>query len=277
MSVAYVSYNWEVNPVQPFTEILIAQLAQVGFDTFTETDTGCVAYIPQELDRKDLFDTIQILGSDEVTLSRKREQHEPTNWNQEWESNFDPIEVDGRVGIRAPFHAPGNLEYELTIVPKMSFGTGHHETTQMMVRWLLEMDLAGKRVMDMGAGTGILAILAGRLGASYLEAWDIDEWCKDNAIENAATNGVTIRVEQGTVLDVDTGGYDLWIANINTNILLHDLPHYAPRIKAKGVLLLSGFYEQDVNKLVDLAKTLDLQLAGMKEEGPWRSLKFIKA
>ena len=168
-------------------EILVAELGAVGFESFTETDDGGLsAYIQSDDWVEGMLEQVQILSSDEVEFKVERENIEQVNWNEEWEKNFEPIEVQGKVSVRAPFHGGKELEYNIVIEPKMSFGTGHHETTHLMIEHLLEIDLEGKKVLDMGCGTGILAIFSEMRGASEVEAIDIDPWCYENSVENAA-------------------------------------------------------------------------------------------
>jgi ribosomal protein L11 methyltransferase len=202
---------------------------------------------------------------------------EQVNWNEEWEKNFNPIDVDGIVSIRAPFHQNPHLKYDIVIEPKMSFGTGHHETTHMMIQHLLEVDLKDKKVLDMGSGTGILAIFAEMRGAKPVDAIDIDEWCFENSIENVERNNCeNISIYQGDVELLKEKNYDLIIANINRNVLLADMAQYAKCLNFKGILLLSGFYIEDIQVLKEETIKYGLEIIAQKERNNWASLKLIK-
>ena len=170
--------------LQTAIDILVAELGEAGFESFTENPDGLIAYIQKSDWNASLLDDIQILQSEEVNFSYDVKEIEQVNWNREWEKNFEPIVVDNEVSIRAPFHKNPGLAYDIVIEPKMSFGTGHHETTHLMVQHLRVLDLKGKKVLDMGCGTGILAIFAEMKGASTIDAIDIDNWCYENSIEN---------------------------------------------------------------------------------------------
>ena len=183
----YIELAVTVSPLEPFRDLFIAQLGAVGFESFSETEEGFAAYILKE--DYSASAAMEQMQWDGVTVSVKEQEIEQVNWNTEWETNFDPIEVDDRVYIRAPFHAERNgFEYPMLIEPKMSFGTGHHQTTHMMIQHLLETDVTGKKTLDMGCGTAILAILAEMKGAQPIDAIDIDNWCYLNSIENADRN-----------------------------------------------------------------------------------------
>ncbi len=184
----YIGYTFKVEPVQPGTEILIAELGFSGFESFVETPDGVIAYI-QKSDHFDaILEPIQILKSEEFEITYDFETIAQTNWNAEWEKNFNPILVDDQCAIRAPFHEPFEVKYDIIIEPKMSFGTGHHETTHMMIQHILASDFTHKSVLDMGCGTGVLAILAEKRGAQTLDAIDIDNWCYLNSLENVSRN-----------------------------------------------------------------------------------------
>ncbi len=173
----YIGYNFKVVPLQPAVEILIAELGYAGFESFVETEDGVTAYIQKEEWNESILEDVQILNSDEFEITYTSEEVEQTNWNKEWEKNFNPIEVDGLVTVRAPFHSKPDTRYDIVIEPKMSFGTGHHETTHMMIQYILKTDFKGKSVLDMGCGTGVLAILTEMKGAEPIDAVDYDNWC----------------------------------------------------------------------------------------------------
>ena len=262
---------------QTSREILLAELGAVGLESFTETDDGGLsAYIQSDDWIEGMLEQVQILSSDEVEFKVEQENIEQVNWNEEWEKNFEPIEVQGKVSVRAPFHSGEELEYNIVIEPKMSFGTGHHETTHLMIEHLLEVDLQGKKVLDMGCGTGILAIFSEMRGASEVEAIDIDPWCYENSVENAARNSCRkIKVFEGDASLLKEQQFDVIIANINRNILLDDMSSYVKCLKPGGLLLLSGFYGEDMEQIDRKAQELGLKLLDEKERNRWVGLKYV--
>lgn len=261
---------------QTAIDILVAELGSVGFESFTENEDGVIAFI-QEADWKEsLLNDIQILESDEVGFSYEVEEIEQVNWNKEWENNFEPIVVENEVSIRAPFHSNPNLKYDIIIEPKMSFGTGHHETTYLMIKHLMALDLTGKKVLDMGCGTGILAIFAEFKGAEQIDAIDIDAWCYENSVENVERNHCqNIKVYEGDASMLKGKAYDVIIANINRNILLNDIAVYAECLNANGELYLSGFYTEDVPQINEAAEKNGLVLSVKYERNNWVGLKFV--
>jgi ribosomal protein L11 methyltransferase len=273
----YIGYTFKVEPVQPGTEILIAELGFSGFESFVETPEGVIAYI-QEVDHFDaILDDIQILNSKKFNISFEFEPIAQTNWNAEWEKNFNPIIVEDRCAIRAPFHEAFNVEYDIVIEPKMSFGTGHHETTYMMIQHILATDFTNKSVLDMGCGTGLLAILAEKKGATAIEAIDIDNWCYLNSLENVTRNGCKhITVLEGDASLLSGKQYDIIIANINRNILLTDLSTYVTCLNEKGSLFLSGFYDSDCELIETTCNQLNLKLENTLMRNHWVALKFVK-
>jgi len=275
--INYVGYTFKVLPKEPATEILIAQLGAAGFESFVENDDGVTAYI-QEIDwNAEVLKDIQILNSDEFEINYKQEVIEQTNWNSEWEKNFEQIHVDNLVSIRAPFHENPNLKYDIVIEPKMSFGTGHHETTHMMVQHLLSMDLTNKKTLDMGCGTGILAIFAEMKGAQPIDAIDIDTWCYENSIENVERNNCEyISVFEGDASLLVNKKYDLIIANINRNILLNDMDRYMTCLNKEGIILFSGFYKEDIPIIDTEVSKYGLTLDTIIERNNWVALKYLK-
>lgn len=272
----YIEYNFKVEPLQPATEILIAELGYAGFESFVEHEEGVTAYIQKDDWDAFILEDIQILNTEEFNITFEFNEIEQTNWNAEWEKNFKPIVVDDLVTVRAPFHDKPNTKYDLIIEPKMSFGTGHHETTHMMIQHILRNDFKDKSVLDMGCGTGVLAILAEKVGATKLDAIDIDNWCYLNSLENVERNDCqNISVYEGDVKLLKGKRYDTIIANINRNILLADIPEYAKCLNTKGELYLSGFYEEDIPLLEDLCNKHMLKLKETIKRGDWVSLKFI--
>jgi len=270
----YIELAVTVSPLEPFRDLFIAQLGAVGFESFSETEEGFAAYILKE-DYSASAAMVQMQW-DGVTVSVKEQEIEQVNWNAEWERNFNPIEVDGRVYIRAPFHAErAGFEYAMLIEPKMSFGTGHHQTTHMMIQWLLETPSNHVDVLDMGCGTGILGILAGMRGAKSVHGIDVDTWCIENTLENAQRNGVAMTADLGGS-EVLSGTYDLILANINLNVLLADIAHYEKALRTGGNIFFSGFYEDNVPTLRAAAEALGLTFEGLKAREQWRSIKMVK-
>ncbi len=271
----YIGYDFIVKPLQPATEILIAELGYAGFESFVENEEGVTAYIQKDEWNSSVLEDIQILNSNEFEISFSYQEIEQTNWNQEWEKNFKPIIVDDLVSVRAPFHKKPDAKYDLVIEPKMSFGTGHHETTHMMIQHILKNDFKNKAVLDMGCGTGVLAILAEKVGAAKLDAVDIDNWCYLNSMENVERNNCKhISVYEGDV-SVLKNKYDVIIANINRNILLQDISEYAKHLNSDGSLFLSGFYKEDIPKIEEECNKNMLTIKEIIERGRWVSLKFI--
>ncbi len=272
----YISYNFTVTPKEPASEILIAELGYAGFESFVDTADGFIGYIQKEEWNENVLDTIFVLNNNEFQISYTIEEIAQVNWNKEWEKNFNPIQVDNLVSIRAPFHDNPNLEYDIVIEPKMSFGTGHHETTHMMVQQLNKLDLKGKKTLDMGCGTGILAIFAELKGAQPIDAIDIDNWCYLNSIENVERNKCThISVYEGDVSLLKDKKYDVIIANINRNILLNDIKSYTNCLNENGILLLSGFYKEDISIIENEISTYNLKIDLVIERNNWVSLKCI--
>ncbi len=275
MSQIYIGYDFKVNPLQPGTEILIAELGYAGFESFVETEEGVTAYIQKDDWNEHILKDINILDSDEFKIEYIFSEIEQINWNSEWEKKFDPIEVDGKCTVRAPFHPNKNFEYEIVIEPKMSFGTGHHETTFMMLQFILENDFKGKTVLDMGCGTAVLAILAEMRGASNLDAIDIDEWCFENSLENIQRNDCqNISVFLGDASLLKGKKYDVIIANINRNILLNDMDAYRKCLENGGELYLSGFYNEDLPIIKDACNNLGFTFVENKEKNKWVAAKF---
>ena len=271
----YIGYDFTVSPLQPGTDILIAELGYVGFESFVENETGVTAYIQKDDWNAFLLDDIHILKSKDFEITFEFNEIEQTNWNEEWEKNFKPIIVDNRVTVRAPFHDKPTTKYDLVIEPKMSFGTGHHETTHMMIQHILKNDFEGKSVLDMGCGTGVLAILAEKVGSTKLDAIDIDNWCYINCLENVERNNCQkISVYEGDVKLLDDKKYDIIIANINRNILLADISAYAKSLNRNGYLFLSGFYQEDIPTIEKECTKNSLSLNDQLNRNNWVSLMF---
>ena len=277
MSNIYIGYHFTIDPVELGSEILIAELGEKAFESFIETETGISAFVQKDLWDTNILEDIQILSNPEFKIEYTFEEIEQVNWNEEWEKNFEPIDVDGKCHVRAPFHEKTSAEYDIVIEPKMSFGTGHHETTHMMIQHLLETDLVGKKTLDMGCGTAILAILAEMKGAQPIDAIDIDNWCYLNSIENAERNNCKhISVYEGDASLLIGKKYDVIIANINRNILLNDMQQYVDCLSENGVLFLSGFYTEDIPVISESCTTKGLTYVKQFERNNWVALKFVK-
>jgi len=275
-NTVYIAYYFKAKPLQPTVEILIAELGQAGFESFVETTEGVTAYIQKQDWNVSILDDIYILNSDEFEISYTFEDIKQVNWNIEWEKNFNPIVVDDLCTVRAPFHEKPNTKYDIVIEPKMSFGTGHHETTHMMIQHILKNDFTNKSVLDIGCGTGVLAILAELKGANKLDAIDIDNWCYLNSLENVERNNCKhILVYEGDANLIESKKYDVIIANINRNILLNDIPKYAQCLNESGTLFLSGFYKEDIPIIETECNKHNLNLVKTIERNKWVSLKFV--
>jgi len=276
MANTYLGYHFKVEPKELGSEILVAELGEKPFESFVETEFGVTAYIQKALWTEDVLEDIFILTSPEFTVSYTIEEIEQVNWNEEWEKNFEAIDVDGICHVRAPFHEKTDAKYDIVIEPKMSFGTGHHETTHMMIQHLLETDVTGKKTLDMGCGTAILAILAEMKGAQPIDAIDIDNWCYLNSIENAERNDCHhISVYEGDAALLAGRNYDVIIANINRNILLEDMQQYVDCLNPGGTLFLSGFYEEDIPVIDASCTEKGLTYVKKHQKNNWVALKYV--
>ena len=276
MSNIYLGYHFTIEPKELGSEILIAELGELPFESFVESEFGVTAFIQKQLWSESILEEVFVLNSPQFTISYTIEEIEQVNWNEEWEKNFEPIDVDGKCHVRAPFHPKTNAEYDIIIEPKMSFGTGHHETTHMMIQHLLDMDVHNLKTLDLGCGTAILAILAEMKGAQPIDAIDIDNWCYLNSIENAERNNCQqITVYEGDATLLVDQKYDLIIANINRNILLNDMQRYVNCLNPKGILLLSGFYEEDIPYINESCTDKGLTFVKKLQRNNWVSLKYV--
>ncbi|QQR87082.1 MAG: 50S ribosomal protein L11 methyltransferase [Flavobacteriales bacterium] len=275
----YTAASFRIAPLEPWRGIMTALLGEIGYDTFEDNADGLVAYIPTERFDAAAVDALFPLSQPDVIITWKHHGIEPRNWNAEWESSFSPIEIrhDASTGqrtgvrIRAEFHpsVPG-FTHELVVTPRMAFGTGHHATTRMMVRAMLGLDFHAKTVCDLGCGTAVLAILAERLGAARVDAFDIDPGAVDNAREVVARNGCErVRVDNGTAAALKGLRYAAILANIERNTLLRDLPALREALGPGGILLLSGFVVADVPRMREALVEQGLQPVEELTEGEW--------
>lgn len=263
-----------------YAEILMAEIAEAGFDTFLETDKGFEAYVELEKFDKEQLEFIKEKYDSQTPIKFYQDRIEKKNWNEEWEKNYEPIVVEGKCLIRADFHKPQKkYPYEVIITPKMSFGTGHHQTTYLMMKNQMDIDHRGKRVMDAGCGTAILSVMASKLGAKEVQAFDIDEWSVSNGRENIEVNRCpNVHNQQGKLSELEFQGlFDIILANINKNVLLEEMRLYQKYLSPGGVLLLSGFYSNDIPDL--LAEGIQCGLVELKRDEleNWAALVLIRS
>lgn len=276
----YIEISFELKPKSPWSDILTAYLAEIGFESFVDTEAGLQAYIQEELFDAELLQNVDVIVNppEELQLKYRVKTIAAQNWNATWESSFDPVIIDEDLAIVAPFHQTfPSTKYVITIEPKMSFGTGHHQTTRLMSKALFDLEDVPSRVVDMGCGTGVLAILAEKLGANQLLAIDVELWAYENTVENIERNSCRhIQAEHGDVSNIIGQQFDLILANINKNVLKADMQHYANCLPAGGRLFLSGFFTSDNDELLDVAKNCNLALDKTFQEENWSCLTLIK-
>ena len=278
----YLEFIFKTEPCsEAVNDVLAATLGEVGFESFVDSESGITAYIQQELYREELLKaSLEDFPIENVSIGYTWSEAEDKDWNEEWEKNFfQPIVIGDRCVIHSTFHNDvPQAEYDIVINPQMAFGTGHHETTSLIIGELLDSDLQGKALLDMGCGTSILAILARMRGASPCTAIDIDEWCVRNSLENIELNGVdNIAVSQGDASSLESKGpFDMVIANINRNILLADMKHYIARMNPGAELLMSGFYIDDIPVIREEAERNGLHFVHHREKNRWAAVKFQK-
>ena len=276
MGESFIEYQFTVQPKQPATDILIAELGELGFESFLETKEGLLAYIKKSEWDTGSLSTVSILNNPEFKIDFDSAEIDQQNWNEAWEANFDPIILGRHCAVRAPFHDKPAVKYDIVIAPKMSFGTGHHETTHMMLQFVLKNDMSGKQVLDMGCGTAVLAILAAMKGAAIIHAIDMDHWSYLNAQENVRLNNQEhIIVKEGKVDLLEENHYDVILANINRNTLLNDIPEYARHLNRGGLLVLSGFYRDDLPAISEKCASSGLSFQENLENNDWVSAKYV--
>ncbi len=276
----YLKINIKTEPFEEWLrDVLTAQLGETGFESFVETDNGFEAFIPKNLFHKDELETVLEPFRENFRFEIDSEEIEDRNWNEEWEKNyFKPLIVAEECVVRAPFHTDfPEAKYEIVIEPNMAFGTGNHETTSLMLEYILENSFENKTVLDMGCGTGILGILASMKGAKNITAIDIDEWSFNGTKENATLNNIqNIEAQLGDVSLLNTQKYDFIFANIQRNVLLADIPAYSKCLNANGKIFLSGFYKEDIPAIKKRAEEFGLTDTGFKQKNNWVAYSFSK-
>ena len=276
--MAHAVLTITVNPAEPGRDIVISELSDIGFEGFLETEDGVETYIEEsKLKLDDVEEVFTRIRDAEFELSYASSQLEEKNWNEEWEKNFEPVEIKDLCRIRAPFHeSKSGFKLEVVIMPKMSFGTGHHATTSLMTEYLMTTKVEGP-LLDMGSGTAVLAIIAHKLGVKDITAIDIDDWAFENAPENCELNGIDdIEILQGDASLLGSKRFNTILANINRNVLLEDIPKYAAVLNKNGQLFVSGFYVEDLTLIKDVALSSGYTFNGNLEKDNWVSAQFIK-
>ncbi|MEK9516958.1 MAG: 50S ribosomal protein L11 methyltransferase [Flavobacteriaceae bacterium] len=276
MAVAYLEIDLKLTPKDPWREVMVAQMGLLGFESFVDSPHGFKAYIPENDFREKDFLQIDVLNRQGLKIEWETKIIAPQNWNRQWEENFSPIRVGGRCLVRADFHPPEKAEYELVITPKMSFGTGHHETTQMMISILLDLNCINKRVLDMGTGTGVLAILVEKKGAKAILAVDNDPWCIENTQENLGLNHChKSKTELNNTVPLKNT-YDMVLANITRNVLLEQMADYGHILAPQGDLLLSGFYVKDLGIIQNACEREGFRFIRNFMKNKWVAAHFTK-
>ncbi len=275
MSSIYISINFIVKPVYPGVEILLAELSQLEFEMFEETDLGLVAYIEEHffLEKK-IFD-LSIFNSKEFKISFTKKKIKNQNWNKRWESNFDAVEINSSCVVRAPFHEKSNKQFDIIIMPEMSFGTGHHETTQLMMKYILELNISEFMVCDIGCGTGILSILAEMKGAKKIDAVDISKNCCNNTLSNIKLNNCDkIFVHNSNSKILQGKLYDLILSNMTYDKLSKDFKNFSGLIKEDGELIISGFFENDLGSISDELIRYNFTFISSLSKNKWVAARF---
>lgn len=269
---------FKLNPVRPWSEVLIAELSDLGFDSFVQNEDGISAYGAVNLQVDTIVASTSLPTSDFVEFSYETKIIEHQNWNENWEKDFQPVFVDDVLTILAPFHEVNQGEgMKVVIQPQMSFGTGHHQTTWMMSKALFDLNSIPENVLDMGTGTGVLAIVAEKLGAKNILAIDIEEWSAENAKENAQRNNCQkIDCIWGDIDKIEGKTFGLILANINKNVLKKQMEQYSKAIELNGTLLLSGFFQTDVPEMIEFCEQYSFNYHSVYKKDEWACLRFTK-
>ena len=275
MSSNYISINFIVKPVYPGLEILLAELSQLEFEMFEETDLGLVAYIEEHLYlEKKIFD-LSIFNSKEFKISFTKKKIKNQNWNKRWESNFDAVEINSLCTVRAPFHEKSKRKFDIIIMPEMSFGTGHHETTQLMMKYILELNISEFMVCDIGCGTGILSILAEMKGAKKIDAVDISKNCCYNTLSNIKLNNCDkIFVHNSNSKILQGKLYDLILSNMTYDKLSKNFKNFSTLIDEGGELIISGFFENDLGSIIDELIRYNFTFINSINKNKWVAARF---
>jgi ribosomal protein L11 methyltransferase len=276
----YIQVTFTFETIVEFQrDLLINDLAEIGFNTFEDTSNGFSAFIDEASYQQSTLAAVVQSYKEELDFSFEVTEIEGENWNEQWEKNFEPLVISDQCYVRATFHAPQpQYPYEIVIDPKMAFGTGHHQTTTMVMEYILSLDVSGKDILDMGCGTGILAFLAAKKGAAKLTAIDYDEVCYDSTVENAALNGIeNIEIICGGKEVIPQSSFDIILANINRNILLDQIPVYAEVLKSGGDIVFSGFYESpDLDMIKKACEEVNIHYLDHKKIDDWVAARFQK-
>ena len=274
----YTEVDIRLKEVNPFADIIVARLNEIDFESYSEDENGVKAYVKTHLLDENAVKEIISEASElcELTFSISKVKQE--NWNQQWESNFEPVVINDKCVIRAHFHQPiHDVDFEIIITPKMSFGTGHHETTSLVMNEMFSLDFNNKSVLDMGCGTGVLAILASKLGANSLVGIDFDEWAVENAEENSVLNSIdNIDYIHGDADAIGDATFDIIVANINRNIILQDIEKYVGAMNEKSEIIFSGFLKEDIPLILEKSEQLGLDLVVSKNTNKWQMLHLEK-
>jgi ribosomal protein L11 methyltransferase len=277
--MGYLCFKFSVNPAEPGSEILASALSEESFESFVFNDNGFEAYVKKTEFNDEVIENLKSLFPD-ISFSYSTEEIKKQNWNKDWEKNFSPVVVENFCCIRASFHsAPAPPLLDIIIEPKMSFGTGHHQTTWLMAKALFGLNLKNKSVLDVGCGTGVLAIISKKLDSQHVIGVDIDEWSIENSRENRKANGYrkeAIDFYQGTINSIENDTFDVILANINKNILLREMSKYASHLNVGGNLLISGFFEADCAYLISAAQKAGLKNTAKEIKNEWAILTFVK-
>ena len=272
--MSYTEVDIKLENINPFSEIIIARLSEVGYDSYEENNSGIKAYIlTAKFNEKIILDIcadISVQTSISYTFSILEEK----NWNEEWEKNYSPVFINDCCVIRAPFHTPKNVKYEVVIMPKMSFGTGHHPTTHLILDKMLEVNFTDKNVLDIGSGTGVLTILSSMMGSKYTLGLDNDKWAFENAKQNAKLNNLSnVNFHHGTIDSIEKKvGFDIVLVNINRNIILQEMESYINFMNPSVDLLLSGFMFDDINIILDRLRKLNFNKVDLKNKDKWQMI-----